>query len=187
MGKVLRAPWGSDPGQFGLIPEAEGVGPQSLCLDPHGNIYVLDLVNRQVQIFTPLGEFHRQMPFGILAHDLCLGSEGELYLLAPYHGLVEKLDPEGHVKARWSISPEIGLIDGIETISGQVTLRTARQREHTIADAKGPLDPEKQLREVGRVWGAWTRPRDTKPSGSAIASACCSSLTPRAKSFGRFG
>ena len=146
--EVFRAPWGSDPGQFGLIPEAEGVGPQSLCLDPQGNIYVLDLVNRQVQVFTALGGFLRQMPFGILAHDLCLGSDGELYLLAPYHGMVEKLDPEGRVEVRWPISPQIGLIDGIETISGQVTLRTAQQREHTLADVKGPLDPDRQLREV---------------------------------------
>jgi hypothetical protein len=88
------------------------------------------------------------MPFGILAHDLCLGSNGELYLLAPYHGLVEKLGPEGNVEARWSISPEIELIDGIESVSGRVTLRTARQREHTLADAKAPLDPEKQVQEV---------------------------------------
>lgn len=152
--EVLWAPWGDDVGQFGLIEEAEGVGPQSLCLDPQSNIYILDLVNRRVQVFTPQGELLRQMVFEILAHDLCLNQQGDLYLLAPYHGLVEKLDPEGHSLARWSLASQIRLIDGIRAAGDQVVLRTARQVEHAIADAKGPLDPEEQLAQMQMGMGS---------------------------------
>ena len=81
--EVLSASWGRDPGQLGLLEQAEGVGPQSLCVDPAGNIYILDLVNRRVQVFSPQGEFIRQTACGILAHDLRLGPGGEMYLLAP--------------------------------------------------------------------------------------------------------
>jgi hypothetical protein len=135
-------------GQFGLIEEAEGVGPQSLCLDPQGNMYILDLVNRRVQVFTPQGHSLRQMAFQILAHDLCLNQHGELYLLAPYHGQVEKLDAEGHPLARWALSSQIHLIDGIRAAGDQVILRTVRQTEHAIADAKGPLGPDEQLAQM---------------------------------------
>ncbi|MCK4271610.1 hypothetical protein KAX22_03110 [bacterium] len=145
---LLSAPWGSDPGQFGLIREAEGVGPQSLNLDSAGNIYIVDLVNRRVQVFTPRGAFLRETACGILAHDICLDQEGALYLLAPYHGLVEKFDPGGQLLDRWPVSPEIWLIDGMRIADNQVILHTALQTEHTIADAKGPRDPQSQLNEV---------------------------------------
>ncbi len=144
--EIIAAPWGSETGQFGLIEEAEGVGPQSLCLDPEGNIYILDLVNRRVQVFTPQGDYLRQIPFQILAHDLCLSQKGDLYLLAPYDGLGEQLDLDGKPLARWSISPRIQLIDGIRAAGDLVVVRTAAQVEHLVADAKGLLSPDDQLK-----------------------------------------
>lgn len=150
---LLSAPWGSGPGQFGLIREAEGVGPQSLSLDSDGNIYIVDLVNRRVQVFTPRGAFLRETACGILAHDICLDQEGALYLLAPYHGLVEKFDPGGQLLDRWPVSPEIWLIDGMRIANGQVFLRTAMQTEYSITGAKGALAPEAQLSSLQQGFG----------------------------------
>jgi hypothetical protein len=146
--EIVRASWGGDPGEFGLLEQAEGVGPQSLCLDSQGNIFVLDLVHRRVQVFSPQGNFQRQTSFDIMAHDLCLNQDGELFLLAPYHGLVDTYDPRGHRLARLFISPQIQLIDGIRTAENRVVLRTAGQVEHALTGTKGPLSPEAQLEAV---------------------------------------
>lgn len=143
--EVLSAPWGTEPGRFGILEQAEGVGPQSLSVDEQGNIYILDLVNRRVSIFTPQGDFLRQTACGILAHDLCLDEKGELYLLAPYHGLVERYDPQGNLLSRWPISQDIWLIDGMRVAGDEVIVRTVLQSEYTVVRAEEALAPEKQL------------------------------------------
>ncbi len=143
--EVLFAPWGGDPGQLGLLEQAEGVGPQSLCTDEDGNIYILDLVNRRVQIFSPQGQYIRQTACGILAHDLRLGPDGEMYLLAPYHGLVEKYDAAGSLLTGWPISPDIWLIDGLHILGDRIVLRTALQTEYTVAEQGRALEPKQQL------------------------------------------
>ena len=146
--EVLFAPWGSEPGRLGLLEQAEGVGPQSLCAAEDGNIYILDLVNRRVQIFSPEGEHIRQTACGILAHDLRLGPGGEMYLLAPYHGLVEKYDAAGSLLTSWPISPDIWLIDGLRIFGDRIVLRTALQTEYTVAREGRALEPKQQLGEV---------------------------------------
>jgi hypothetical protein len=146
--EVLAASWGRDPGQFGLLEQAEGVGPQSLCVDQDGRIYILDLVNRRVQIFSPGGEFIRQTACGILAHDLRLGPGGEMYLLAPYHGLVEKYDPEGSLMTSWPVSPDIWLIDGLRIFGEKIVLRTVQQTEYILAEEGRALEPKQQLAAV---------------------------------------
>ena len=146
--EALAASWGSDPGQLGLLEQAEGVGPQSLCVDQDGRIYILDLVNRRVQIFSPGGEFIRQTACGILAHDLRLGPGGEMYLLAPYHGLVEKYDAEGGLMTSWPISPDIWLIDGLRIFGEKIVLRTARQTEYILAEEGRALAPKQQTAAV---------------------------------------
>lgn len=160
--EVLSAPWGRDPGQLGLLEQAEGVGPQSLCVDEEGNIYILDLVNRRVQVFSPQGEFIRQTACGILAHDLRLGPGGEMYLLAPYHGLVEKYDAGGTLVTSWPISPDIWLIDGLRIFGRKIILRTVMQTEYTLAEEGRVLEPKEQLgavrsgfsgRQPGRRYG----------------------------------
>ena len=151
--EILFAPWGQQPGEFGLLEQAEGVGPQSLSLDAAGNVYVLDLVNRRVQIFGPRGEFLGHTACGILAHDLSVGSQGELFLLAPYHGLVEKYDAQGDLQDRWPISQDIWLIDGMRVTNGQVFLRTVMQTEYSITGAKGALEPAAQLNSLRQGFG----------------------------------
>jgi hypothetical protein len=146
--EVLSTPWGRGSGQLGLLEQAEGVGPQSLCVDAAGNIYILDLVNRRVQVFSSGGEFIRQTACGILAHDLLLGPSGEMYLLAPYHGLVEKYDAEGNLLTSWLISPDIWLIDGLRVLGDRIVLRTAQQTEYTVAEKGQVLEPKQQLGAV---------------------------------------
>jgi hypothetical protein len=143
--EVLSTAWGSDSGQFGLLEQAEGVGPQSLCVDQGGNIYILDLVNRRVQVFSSQGNFLRQTACGILAHDLRLGQDGQIYLLAPYHGLVQKYDAQGDLVASWSISPDIWLIDGLRIFGDRIILRTVLQTEYTVAEKDQALEPKEQL------------------------------------------
>jgi hypothetical protein len=151
--EVLVASWGTGTGQVGLLEQAEGVGPQSLCLDSQGNIYILDLVNRRVQVFSPSGEFLDQTACGTLAHDVRLGPGGEIYLLAPYHGLVEKYDAAGNFLASWPLSPDLGLIDGLRIDGREVILRTAAQTEHLLAVAGTALQPKEQIDAVTPGYG----------------------------------
>jgi len=155
--EVLNAPWGRDQGQLGLLEQAEGVGPQSLCLDQAENIYILDLVNRRVQVFSTRGEFIRQTACGILAHDLRLGPGGEMYLLAPYHGLVEQYDAQGNLLAGWPVSPDIWLIDGLRIFGDRIVLRTVMQTEYTVAEQGRALEPKQQLEKArSGLGGRWS-------------------------------
>jgi hypothetical protein len=151
--EVLTAAWGSEAGQFGLLEQAEGVGPQSLCADSQGHLYILDLVNRRVQVFSPSGELLDQTACGTLAHDVRLGDGGEIYLLAPYHGLVEQYDAAGTFVTSWPLSPDLGLIDGLRIDGRDVILRTAAQTEHVIARAGEALQPKQQIETAAPGYG----------------------------------
>jgi hypothetical protein len=81
---VLDLPWGSDPGDAGLVVGEAGrpVGPQAVDVDASGNIYLLDQVNQRVQIFERTGRLRDVIPFHVgPLGDLALGGDGSFYVL----------------------------------------------------------------------------------------------------------
>lgn len=145
---VIRAPWGKAPKGFGLIEEAEGVGPQSLCIDADLNIYVVDLVNRCVQKFDSAGHYISKIDFDIRAHDVTVDDTGNVYVLAPYDNIIKKYDVKGDWLTTYRIAKKIEQIDALIVRNADVVVRTAKQDEYLIATGKGTLNSRDQLNTV---------------------------------------
>jgi hypothetical protein len=80
---VLRAPWGAGPGEVGRRVPAEGSpeAPMSFVVDQNGRVYVLDQVNRRVQVFEA-GRAVGATPLEVDTYqDVALHPSGDLVLL----------------------------------------------------------------------------------------------------------
>jgi len=145
---VIRAPWDKAPKGFGLIKEAEGVGPQSLCIDADLNIYVVDLVNRCIQKFDSAGHYTSKINFDIRAHDVAVDGIGNVYVLAPYDKIIKKYDAKGNWLTTYRIGKKIEQIDALIVRNADIVVRTAKQYEYFIATRKGALNPRDQSNSV---------------------------------------
>ena len=63
---VVRADWGSAPGQLGRRggDESAPEGPMSFAVAPDGGVWVLDQVNRRVVRFGGDGAYRDELPIG---------------------------------------------------------------------------------------------------------------------------
>ncbi len=104
---IINAPWGNKPGEFGLYdpyrsnPDARDqgpiMGPSTFTIAPSGDIYIVDILNYRVQRFTQNGQF---ISFSLLkrvglVEDICVDTDGNMYLLEIAPVYVRKIDPEG--------------------------------------------------------------------------------------------
>ena len=128
----LQTPWGSAPGQFGLLKEAEGVAPEALTVDADGNIWIIDLVNSRVQGFRKDAQFIRSIPIQIRAMDIASGPNGLLYLFAPYDYKISVLDTLGKLKKTLFIPSSINLPEGIRWESGRLVVLTSEQKSYAL-------------------------------------------------------
>ena len=149
-GVVFTAGWGSAPGELGHdIPE-EGApeGPMSFVVDSRGRVFVLDQINRRVQIFEP-GKPPRIIPLDRdTFQDLALRGDGGLALLDRLAGKeLVLLDDQGAETGR---VPLVG--DGVSE-GGAATALFQRddgawvEVEHRelvrLTDAEGRADPKR--------------------------------------------
>jgi len=125
---VIQAPWGSAPGQFGLLQEAEGVGPEALAVDTDKNVWILDLVNSRVQEFNPAGQFIRALPIALRAMDLTIDEKNQIILLAPYDDQLAIMNNAGTVLRRFVLPSGLDLIEGIRLERNGLALTTSEQK-----------------------------------------------------------
>jgi hypothetical protein len=95
--KLIYGKWGDKPGEFGLIPEKgsptgdmeeAGEGPNDFYVDENDFIYVLDNVNKRVQVFDKEGKFVRidnalfeeVAKMGVTRRVIIDGRETEVYV-----------------------------------------------------------------------------------------------------------
>ncbi|NOY78861.1 MAG: hypothetical protein GXO76_13440 [Calditrichaeota bacterium] len=131
---LLQTPWGSAPGQFGLLKEAEGVAPEALTVDASGNLWVIDLVNSRVQGFREDGRFIRAFPIRSRAMDITSGPNGWLYLLAPYDGQISIIDTLGRFKKSFLVPSSINLLEGIRWQNDRLVVLTSEQKTYALLD-----------------------------------------------------
>jgi len=98
---------------YKLINDLGGVGyedgkfryPYALCLDKSGDIYVTDVINTRVQVFSPKGEYIRSIgEWGIekgqffRPQSICMDQKGRVFVGENYAkiGLVQVFDQEGN-------------------------------------------------------------------------------------------
>ncbi|MCX8033626.1 MAG: hypothetical protein N3B14_09655 [Thermoleophilia bacterium] len=83
-GKELATlPWGSGPGQVGLVQPTEGLtrGPEALAVSPDGRIAVLDSVNRRVVCLDAAGRYLLAAPVALAEPRFLAVDEQRLYVL----------------------------------------------------------------------------------------------------------
>ncbi len=129
---VIQAPWGASPGQFGLLQEAEGVGPEALAVDANKNMWILDLVNSRVQEFNFGGRFVRAFSIPLRAMDLTIDKKNHLILLAPYDGQLIVMSEMGNVLARLTVPRNLDLVEGIRLEENGLAITTSEQESAVL-------------------------------------------------------
>jgi hypothetical protein len=161
----LTLAWGSEPGQLGhkLDPESAPEGPMSLTTDREGRLFVLDQVNRRVQVFGADGKLAKVVPIGSdTVQDLLVLDDGTLVLLdrlrarslvflAP-SGERAEVPLEGHGIA------EGGGVSGLLAFGESVWVDVEGQALVRVADLRGKPDLDRTAwdgrpsRKDGTLW-----------------------------------
>jgi hypothetical protein len=147
---VVRAAWGSGPGQLGRRkdPESAPEGPMSLIADRRGDVLVLDQINHRIQRWSPAGAPLPPIAInGDTGQDFALGKNGTVIVLdrlAEQNLQFYAADgrPLGEVALRGAGIPEGGGTTGLFTDEdGNAWV----EREHgpltRVATADGNSDP----------------------------------------------
>jgi hypothetical protein len=143
---VLRAAWGSGPGQIGRRrnPESVAEGPMSFTVDRRGRVLILDQVNHRVQPFGPDG---RPLPPIAVnddaVEDLVVGKNEKVLVLdrlsqknVQLYG--EDGRPAGEVGLIGREIPEGGVVTGLYTdAEGDIYAERAHRLLVRLADQDG--------------------------------------------------
>jgi len=95
---LIEAKWGDGPGEFGITPTLEQFkqmvkqhgsvcgeiyGPDYFDIDESGNIYILDQINKRVQLFDQDGEFIGMLGVESRCHTIIAGKKKSLFTVTP--------------------------------------------------------------------------------------------------------
>jgi hypothetical protein len=81
---VFKASWGSGSTQLGcfLGQEADSMGPMSFAVDHSGKLFILDQVNKRIQVYSDSGKYIKAIPLpNSFYSDIDIGQSGNLFLL----------------------------------------------------------------------------------------------------------
>jgi hypothetical protein len=118
---VFKTPWGSGTTELNhMIPEeANPEGPMSFAIDGSGNCFVLDQVNKRVQVYDTTGTHLKTIPIpGATFSDIAIGESGNLFLLDRWvYKAVVLLDDTGTILKKVQLIgtgvTEVGGVTGI--------------------------------------------------------------------------
>lgn len=82
---IIDAPWGEEPGQFGIYKPPEGgprVGPETYVIAQNDDIYVDDQLNGRIQKFNNNGQFISSISLSFSYENMYVEQSGNIYL---YH------------------------------------------------------------------------------------------------------
>ena len=98
---VFKTPWGSETTELNhIIPEeANPEAPMSFVVDESGTIFVLDQVNKRIQVFENNGKHVKAIPLSSYAYsDIDMGISGNLFVLDTWKDkAVLLIDQEGNL------------------------------------------------------------------------------------------
>jgi hypothetical protein len=147
--KIITANWGQGDGEFGLIMEAEGTCPQSLTIYNNGNLAILDLVNKRVQLYSSIGKWLGKFNISSQAFDIQFLNE-HFILLAPYDYLIEQYNQKGKLSEKKNINRKIEFIDGLRIAGNNIFIQTIEQAQYNMSEKS----QTKQLESVQQGFSA---------------------------------
>ena len=148
---VFKTPWGSGPTQINhdIPQEASPEGPMSFAVDDSG-IFVLDQVNKRVQVYSIDGKHIKTIPLpGLTFSDIDIGPSGNLFLLDQWrHRAVLLIDGRGTVLKKVKLAgkgiTEMGCIWGMYSRRDGLWVECSGNLVR-ICDASGEVDPERPM------------------------------------------
>lgn len=128
---IVRAGWGSGPGQLGKLDEASRPGPMDLAVADDGTLHVLDQVNRRIQRFTPAGASWPPLPLSAqTAEYIALSNQGVWVLSYERQsaGHILELVGRSGVHKRQALAAGTDLITGLFSDGEQVWIEQRHDR-----------------------------------------------------------
>jgi tetratricopeptide (TPR) repeat protein len=118
--------------------------PVNLAVDGRGNLYVSDLLSREIRKFTSEGEYKatfggKELPFGIgqdYPHSHTIDQMGNLYLLSD-RGVITRFNPQGAMLLFWSVPKNATAIAADS--SGNIIVNNAPNAQFQKFDPEGNL------------------------------------------------
>jgi len=98
---TLNIAYGSGKQEIGVITQTAHVGPYLFAVDDKDNIYVLDTVNKRVQVFSRDGAFLSTIPLGgVFGIDIAIDRRGFLYVRNVMPAELIQYDQRGNALTR---------------------------------------------------------------------------------------
>jgi len=132
---IVRANWGSGPGEFGKVDEASRPGPTDFCV-VDGLLYALDPVNARVLVFDlESGAFEREVAIGTRTADfLHVDRGGRISVLDPFvQRELRMFDSSGTMRRRVKLPAEIRLASAVFTDEDRVWIEERHDKVIEIA------------------------------------------------------
>jgi hypothetical protein len=149
---VFKTPWGSGPTELNhnIPQEASPEGPMSFAVDDSGRIFVLDQVNKRIQVYSSAGKHIKTIPLpGLTFSDIDIGESGNLFLLDQWrHRAVLLIDDKGTVLKSVELAgkgiAEMGCIWGMHSRRDGLWVNCSGNLVR-ICDASGERDAERPM------------------------------------------
>jgi hypothetical protein len=183
---VFKTPWGSGATELNhLIPEeANPEGPKSFVIDSSGNFFVLDQVNKRVQLYGRTGKHIKTIPIpAVTFSDIAIGESGNLFLLDRFvYKTVVLIDDKGNILKKIELIgkgiTETGRVseiysrgDGLWGVVGNSMVRLCDisgelYKDRQIAPGKFSQDDKSLLgtKVIGEITATVSRTKLTKSS-----------------------
>lgn len=183
---VFKTPWGSGATELNhLIPqEASPEGPKSFVIDSSGNFFVLDQVNKRVQVYGKTGKHIKAIPIpAVTFSDIAIGESGNLFLLDRFvYKTVVLIDDKGNILKKieligegitetGNISEIFSREDGLWVVVGNSMVRLCDisgepYKDRQIAPGKFSQDDKSLLetKVIGEITATVSRNTLTKSS-----------------------
>jgi hypothetical protein len=141
-GKVLlRARWGTAPGEFGTTREGSRPGPMDFAVVGE-SLYVLDTVNARIQVFGLDGTLKTIIPIATKTADfLCVGPDGNVAVLDAFcKRQLKEFSPAGELRRSMKVPETLGLPSAVFMDGQRVWLEERHDRVFEVSAAESRKD-----------------------------------------------
>jgi hypothetical protein len=156
--------YGSEEGMVGMIKgnEHAALGPQSFTVDRNGNIFLADLVNERVVVYSSDGTYLRTIDMtGFVLHDIIVDDSGNIYSYDHTRRTLFQHDAQGALKNSLQLNPRAVDTRGyLHIVNNGVYFADAASRDVLLATLQRgmllPAEPEQTFSGIhaasGRIY-----------------------------------
>ena len=133
--RVLK--YGREEGELGMIRahEQSPVGPESFACGINGKVFLADLVNQRILVYSADGVYLRKIDLpGIVLNDIALDERGDIYVYDQVQRTLHQLDSQGTTVSDLKLDPaDIGTRGYFHVVGNSVYFADAAARDILVA------------------------------------------------------